>query len=549
MKTPLSTELLTMLVMLLLGAGMLVVCSDVPRDSMAGEPALEPGRPAAETAVNEMANEADIEPIDQSEALPGDDLSVALVRWQGDYDAMVERRMVRILVPYSMTDFFLDGATKRGIVAALGRELEQEINRRARLRTRLVHVVFIPTPRDLLIPWLVEGRGDIAAGGVAVTDESRAIVDFTRPFIRDSKEIVCTGPGVPGLTSVDDLSGREVYVQASSSYRKSVDALNRSFKLRGLAPIDVVTIDESLETDELLDMVQAGLMPMTIVDQHLAEFWGQVFSKLTLHPHVVVAAERDFAWAFRKGSPQLEKVLNAFLTPRRHRTKFGNIIVRRYLQNCNWVRGSTVSADRTRFEQTRPLFNRHGGTYNLDPLLLTALAYQESRLNQRMRSPAGAIGIMQLLPSTGNSMNVGDIARLEPNIHAGAKYFRLLMDTVEDPEVDELNRIFFALASYNGGQNRIRRLRRDTAARGLNPNLWFDNVELSVARVIGRETVQYVGNIYKLYLAFRMVEERRGERAHRTDERMEPAPPRVPSPQSPRMVPGPFGVHRTFRPS
>jgi membrane-bound lytic murein transglycosylase MltF len=526
MKTHLSTGLMTMLATLLLGAGMLVACSDEPREPVTSGPVAEPEKPAAERPAAEMANEADVEPIDQSAVLPEDDLSVALARWKGDYDGMVERKMVRILVPYSMTDFFLDGATKRGVVAALGRELEQEINRREGLRTRLVHVVFIPTPRDMLIPWLAEGIGDIAAGGVTVTDERLEIVDFTTPFIRDSKEIVCTEPGVPGVGSVDDLSGREVYVQASSSYRESLAALNRSFEARGLAPIEVVVIDEPLEADEVLDMVQSGLLPMTVVDQHLAEFWGQVFPNLRLHPHVVVAAERDFAWAFRKGSPQLEEVLNAFLTPRRHRTTFGNIIVRRYLQSCNWVRGSTVSGDRTRFEQTRPLFDRHGGTYNLDPLLLTALAYQESRLDQRMRSPAGAIGVMQLLQSTGDWMNVGDITVLEPNIHAGAKYFRLLIDTVEDPEVDELNRIFFALASYNGGQTRIRRLRRETAAQGLDPNVWFDNVEMAVARVIGRETVQYVGNIYKLFLAFRMVEERRGERVHRTEGRVDSAPSR-----------------------
>jgi membrane-bound lytic murein transglycosylase MltF len=448
-----------------------------------------------------------------------DELSVALRPWKGDYDGMVERRMVRILVPYSMTNFFLDGATKRGIVAALGRELEQEINRRERLRTRLVHVVFIPTPRDRLIPWLVAGLGDIAAGDVTVTDARREAVDFSRPFIRDSQEIVCTGPGVPGVSSVEDLSGREVVVQASSSYRESLAALNRSFEARGLAPIDVVTIDEPLETDEVLEMVQAGLIPATVVDRHLAELWGQVFADLTLHPGVVVAAERDFAWAFRKGSPRLEEVLNAFLTPRRHRTKYGNILVQRYLRSCNWVRGSTVSADLRRFELTRPLFDRYGAVYDLDPVLLMALAYQESRLDQRMRSPAGAIGVMQLLPSTGDWMNVGDITLIEPNIHAGAKYFRLLMDTVEEPEVTELNRIFFALASYNGGQTRIRRLRRETAAQGLDQNVWFDNVELAAARVIGRETVQYVGNIYKLYLAFRMVEERRGERAGRATGR------------------------------
>ncbi len=526
MRAKLFVELLTILIMLLFSAGMLAACSDEPREPGVEEPVTEPERSATETPTIEMTSEADVEPLAPAVPLPEDDFSVALARWKGDYDGMVERRMVRILVPYSMTDFFLDGATKRGVVAALGRELEEEINRRERLRTRLVHVVFIPTPRDQLIPWLLEGIGDIAAGGVTVTNERLEVVDFTRPFIRDSKEIVCTGPGVPELTSLDDLSGKEVVVPASSSYRESLAALNRSFEARGLAPIKVVTIDEPLEVDEILDMVQSGLLPMTVVDQHLGEFWGQVFSNLRLHPHIVVAAERDLAWAFRKGSPQLEEVLNAFLTPRRHRTTFGNIVFRRYLQNCNWVRGSTVSADRTRFEQTRPLFDRHGGAYNLDPLLLTALAYQESRLDQRTRSPAGAIGVMQLLPSTGNSLNVGDINVLEPNIRAGAKYFRLLMDTVEDPEITELNRIFFALASYNGGQTRIRRLRRETAEQGLDPNVWFDNVELATARVIGRETVQYVANIYKLYLALRMIEKRRWERTQRTELRRESAPPR-----------------------
>ncbi len=470
---------------------------------------------AVQAPTTEVTTNPGPDPNSDPGALPEDDLSVALEPWTGDYDAMVERRMVRILVPYSMTHFFLDGARKRGIVAALGRELEQEVNRREGLRTRLVHVVFIPTPRDRLIPWLVDGIGDVAAGGVTVTEERRGVVDFTTPFIRDSREIVCTGPGVPAVVSVDDLSGREVYVPASSSYRESLAALNRSFDERGLAPVEIVTIDAPLETDEVLDMVQSGLIPATVVDQHLAEFWGQVFPDLTLHTEVVVAAERDFAWAFRAGSPQLEEVLDEFLTPRRHRTKFGNIILRRYLQNTNWVQGSSVSADRARFQQTRPLFDRYGATYDIDPLLLTALAYQESRLDQSMRSPAGAIGVMQLLQSTGDWMDVGDITLLESNIHAGAKYFRLLMDTVEDPEVSELNRIFFALASYNGGQTRIRRLRREAAARGLDPNVWFDNVELEVARVIGRETVQYVGNIYKLYLAFRMVEERRSERATR----------------------------------
>ena len=87
----------------------------------------------------------------------------------------------------------------------------------------------------------------------------------------------------------------------------------------------------------------------------------------------------------------------------------------------------------------------------------------------------------------------------------------------QDLSVDRLNTVLLALASYNAGQTRIRRLRRETADAGLDPNVWFDNVEMAVAREIGRETVQYVSNVYKYYLAFRRVEANRARRAESPD--------------------------------
>jgi len=418
-----------------------------------------------------------------------------------------------------MTHFFLDGAAERGIYAAMGRRLEREINQREGLRTRLVHVVFIPVPRKQLIPYLTTGLGDIAMGSITITESRRQVVDFSIPFIRNSRELVVAGPGAPDLASIEDLAGKEVSVQTTDSYHRSLEQLNQSFRGKGLPPIIIDAVNELLEPDEILELVQAGILPITVTDWHLAEFWGQVFPNLTVHTDLVVAADRDIAWAFRKGSPKLRDVLNEFIRAHRPRTEFGNIILRRYLQNNTWILNATSTRDRERYDRVIPLFRKFGKVYHIDPLLLAALSYQESRLDQDTRSPAGAIGVMQLLPRTGASMNVGDITQIEPNIHAGTRYLRSLIDRVESPEVDRLNTIFLALASYNAGQTRIRRLRRETAQKGLDPNVWLHNVELAVASEIGRETVQYVRNIYRYYLTFRRVEAKSAQRAERSADR------------------------------
>lgn len=142
-----------------------------------------------------------------------DEFNIALQPWKGDYDGMIQRKMVRILVPYSMTHYFLDGATERGIIAAAGRDLEQEINQREGLRTRLVHVVFIPVPKSQLIPWLIAGKGDISAGNLTITESRKSVVDFSEPVLRDSKEIVVTGPGATVIRGLEDLSGKDIHVQ------------------------------------------------------------------------------------------------------------------------------------------------------------------------------------------------------------------------------------------------------------------------------------------------------------------------------------------------
>ena len=259
-------------------------------------------------------------------------------------------------------------------------------------------------------------------------------------------------------------------------------------------------------------MVNAGLVGITVVDDYLAEFWSQIFTDINVQTGVTLRTGAELALAFRKNSPRLEAEVNQFIRRHAFGTEFGNITARRYLQNTEFASRATTGEGRRNFEALKDLFRKYGDRYTLDYLLMMAKGYQESRLDQNVRSRVGAIGIMQLMPATGRSLNVGDIRQVEPNIHAGVKYSRQLMDEYLGNEpLDDLNKGFLTLASYNAGPTRIRQLRREAERRGLDPNLWFGHVERIAADRIGRETVSYVANIYK-YL-HRLSAGRRGRRA------------------------------------
>jgi len=216
----------------------------------------------------------------------------------------------------------------------------------------------------------------------------------------------------------------------------------------------------------------------------------------------------------RKESPQLKAELNAFIGRYPEGSKRRNMMLQKYYQNTKWAKAATSHAELAKFERLVDFFRKYGDKYDLDYLLVMAQGYQESQLNQEAKSPVGAIGVMQVMPATGKEMAVGDITQLEPNIHAGVKYIRFMMDQFYANEpIDRLNKGLFTFAAYNAGPGRIQQLRKLAAKRGLDANKWFNNVELIAAEKVGRETVQYVSNIFKYYLAYRMVEEERAARA------------------------------------
>ncbi|HUG78939.1 MAG TPA: transporter substrate-binding domain-containing protein [Burkholderiales bacterium] len=432
-----------------------------------------------------------------------------------DFDAMREARLIRALLPHSRTLFYSDRGRQRGISADSVREFERWINRKYRrsLGARPLTVALIPTPREKLIEHLVEGRGDIAVANLTITASRQAHVDFSVPQLENVSEIVVAGPASPRLAVLEDLAGKEVHVRKASSYYESLTALNARFQRADLAPMRIRIVPDALEDEDLMEMLSAGLLGIIVVDDWKAKLWARILPKIRPLPHIALRSGAETAWAFRRDSPLLAAEVNAFLSSRKHTGRLTEWELLDTHRRIRRIENSTRSSEWRKFEATIDLFRKYGERYRVDYLMVAAQAYRESRLDQDARSPAGAIGIMQLLPETGRAMGVGDIHRAEANIHAGVKYLRILMDRhFNDPGLDEQNRTLFAVAAYNAGPTRIARLRSRAGKQGLDADAWFDNVEIAAGRFIGREPVRYVRDVLKYYAAYRLQLEARAER-------------------------------------
>jgi len=436
--------------------------------------------------------------------------------WTGDLDGMLERGMIRALVVYSKTMYFPDKGRQRGIDYEMLSAFEKYVNKKFPPSVKHIktHVAFIPTSRDDLIPALLEGRGDIAAAALTVTPERQKQVDFSVPLFADINEIVITGPESPDLSTLDDLSGRELFIRRSSSYWEHLERVNERFASEGKPPIKLRPAPEELQDEDLMEMLNAGLSGIIVVDDYKAEIWSKVFPNLRLHREITVNEGGEIGWMIRPDNPKLKAEIHEFAKTHKQGTTFGNILVQRYVDQSRFIKSATNPKELEKFHRVVDLFRRYGDEYELDYLLMLAQGYQESQLEHGAKSRVGAVGIMQLMPDTGKQMQVGDIRQIEPNIHAGVKYIRHISDSYfKDEPMDELNRTLFAFAAYNAGPGRIRQLRRATEKRGLDPNVWFNNVEVLAAEKIGSETVTYVSNIFKYYIAYKLVEEEERERA------------------------------------
>ena len=463
--------------------------------------------PAAPPATTQAAPGApNPETASPYEALPEEVRLIVDRPFSGDFDEMVKRRMIRVAVTFNRTHYFIDKGQERGITYESLKLFENDLNADLKTGNLKLHVVIVPIPRHELYPALVSGKVDMIAAMVTVTPERETLVSFSEPTRTNVSEIVVTGPGAPPIATVDDLAGQEVFVRKGSIYEESLIKLNEQLKARGKPPAVFVEAPAVLEDDDVLEMVNAGLAPITIVDDYLAEFWSKVFTDMKVHRDIAVRSGGILAVAFRKDNPRLREAVNTWIRKHGQGDAFRNVIERRYLENTKYVKNAAADAERQKFRAVIELFRKYGAQYDLDYLLMAAQGYQESTLDQKVKSPVGAIGVMQVMPPTAKELKVGDVTKVDANIHAGVKYMRFMMDQYfKDEPMDNLNKGLMTFASYNAGPGRIRQLRSETEKRGLDPNVWFGNVERVASERIGRETVTYVSNIYKYYITYRLL--------------------------------------------
>jgi len=426
--------------------------------------------------------------------------------FRGDLPELRKRRLVRVLTSYSKSNFFHDGARPRGFEVELLRAWEKQLNEGVKTYDR-VRVVFVPTPFDRLLEDLRQGKGDVAAAGLTVTPERERLVEFTDPYIPKVKEVLVLHREQDDLPSLEALAGQRILVRSGSTYVTHFEALNRRLRESGTQPIEIVEADPRLVTEDLLELVNAGAIGMTAADHHIAEAWAEVLPDIRIRDDLVIHAEGSIAWAVREDNPLLLESLSAFVRKNKKGSLLGNVLFKRYYAASKWIGNPVSTAERAKLERHIAYFQKYAAKYDFDWLALAAQAYQESGLDQGKTSGAGAVGVMQIKPSTAADkwVQIADIHLLENNIHAGTKYLAFLRDRYfDDPAIDPAARVDFAWAAYNAGPARVRGLRKKAEARGLDPNKWFLNVEKIAAEEIGRETVDYVANINKYYVAYKL---------------------------------------------
>ena len=428
-------------------------------------------------------------------------------------------RTIRVLVHYGRTEFFVSNGKPCGIEYEAFAEYEKFLNKKRSRHSPKIGINFIPVRFEDLIPFLLEGKGDIAAGLLTVTEERKQKVAFTAPYVKDVNEVFVSYSGASELKNLHDLSGKSVYVLKGSSFAHHLKLLNQEFAASDRPPVRIVEMPPSANVDDILEMVNAGMFDLTAADNFMADLWARVLPDIRVAHSVSLHKGGDIAWAVRPGNPEMLKSLNSFIEYGKQHLKH-KIAVEwsRYFEDTKLIKNPLSQEVSGRVKTLSPHFKEAGSHHKLDWLLMMAQGYQESELNQTVRSPRGALGIMQLLPQTAKSIGYSDITTARKNIAAGVAYLNYIRQNYfHEPEIPPDARVDFALAAYNAGPARVQSFRQEAKRRGLNPNLWFHNVERIALDKTGQETVRYVANINKYYIAYRM--------SHHLDETRDSHPP------------------------
>jgi len=429
-----------------------------------------------------------------------------------DLTKLKHRKIIRALVVPGRTDFYIDNGKISGFIVKLLDNYEKELNKGVKKEDNKTRIVYVPVDFKDLIPYLLAGKGDIAAGLLTVTESRKKQVDFVSSLNKEINEVIITHKdSKTKLEEIDDLSGKNIYVVKGSSYVEHLKQLNIKLKNKGLKPAKIIEAEDYLSGEDILEMLNAGAIDITVIDDFKANLWARVLPNIRVRSDLILNESGSIGWAVRKNNPELKEHLKAFSQKVKKGTLLGNVIINQYYGRDQKLENLKHQKESVQYKELIALFKKYGQKYDIDYFKLLAQAYQESGLRQGLTSHRGAVGIMQLLPSTASGKNVAieNIELLENNIHAGAKYMAFLRHRYfNSPDISPADQIFFSWAAYNAGPANVRKMRAQAEKMGLDKNVWFQNVEVAAGRIIGSETVRYVANIYKYYSAYMLLEQR-----------------------------------------
>lgn len=422
----------------------------------------------------------------------------------GDLPALEKKGVIRVLVAADLGFYYVEDGKPKGILAELLYHFEKQLKQ----RSSYFNLQVIPVHRDELIPSLEQGYGDLIVANLTITPSRDKGIDFSMPVLRDVKELLVTHASIPAFTDITQLSGKEVWVRASSSYFESLQKLNQLLDEKDRPPVIVRFVEETLQDIELVELVNQGHIQATILDSHKTELWLKVMENIQVHDIIPLRDNGEIAWAMREQSPKLQSFVNQYLKSARSGTLLGNVIYGKYLDDTRWLKKVLNPNHINRLEALSEIFSQYSEQYQFDPLMMSAQGFQESGLDQSKVSHKGAVGVMQVLPSTAKdpNVNIPNIYEVDNNIHAGIKYMRFLKDRYfSDDSINKDNQVYFSLAAYNAGPANIRRMRKLASQQGYDPNIWFKNVEIMARRHIGREPVHYVANINRYFVIYKQL--------------------------------------------
>ncbi|MBD3420275.1 MAG: transporter substrate-binding domain-containing protein [Chitinivibrionales bacterium] len=425
--------------------------------------------------------------------------------YTGDWEGILKRKVLRIATRNNAATYWI----YRGKEVGFEYELCKAFAKKHKLRIEMQ----IAPDWEQLLQWVHDGKADIAAACITATAQRRKLVDFAEPHLF-ATEVVVSGldsTGTPFVTDTADLHSATLYLRRSSSYYQSIT----QFQSQNKVDCKLEFVPEDMETEEILSKVAAGEFQATICDDYIARMEQMHTSDIEIA--FPVSDTQHIAWAIRQSADTLQEQINTFFTETQYRPrdKMYNITYNKYFESRKRI-AAARSLHRADKEGTISpydrLMKRYAKRYDFDWRMVAAQTYQESKFNPNARSWAGAVGLMQIMPSTGRDLRVGDISKPGPSLHGGTKYMRQLLRRFEKG-IPFQERYRFALASYNAGYGHVIDARRLAQSLGLNSDVWFDNVEQAMLKLAkpeyarkarygycrGSEPVMYVGNIQRLY--------------------------------------------------